>query len=117
MPAEHRGNDRRGSTATTEAAARPHGEASRVVLVVDDDADVLFALSETLRDAGWKVLRARSVADALNRASRFHVDVILTDVLMPREDGVALQAALRREPRLRSVPIVFMTASPRHARD
>jgi CheY-like chemotaxis protein len=87
-----------------------------VVLVVDDDQDVLEAVSETLDEAGWRVVRATSAETALREARSNQIDVVLADVLMPDKDGHALASALHDEPRLASTPLVFMTASPARVR-
>jgi CheY-like chemotaxis protein len=86
------------------------------VLVVDDDRDVLEAVVDTLREVGWTVVTAAGAAEGLAVARAQAVDVVLTDVLMPDSDGLALASALRADSATASIPIVFMTASLRHVR-
>jgi CheY-like chemotaxis protein len=84
-----------------------------VVLVVDDEPDLLIALGDALGDEGWQVLVADSAARALLMARSNAVDVVLCDLLLHGEDGRELKKELARDPELRSLPFVFMTASIR----
>lgn len=85
-----------------------------VVLVVEDDADLLRILDESLTLEGWDVLMATSPESALRAASSRKVDVVLADIL--EAEGVELQRTFRSDARLRSVPFVFMTGSLTQAR-
>lgn len=87
------------------------------VLIIEDDRDLLCALSEMLEAGGWRVIGAHSAAEGFVAVRAHRVDVVLTDVLMPQQDGREVAARLRADPALASIPVVFMTASQRHARD
>jgi two-component system OmpR family response regulator len=83
----------------------------RIVLVEDDDAIrhlVKMAL-ETIGD--HEVLAFSSGAQAIEEASRFEPDLLLLDVSMPEMDGPQTLFALRQQPGLIRVPIVFLTAN------
>ncbi|MCP3757934.1 HAMP domain-containing protein [Streptomyces sp. TBY4] len=85
--------------------------AGRTVLVVDDDARNLFALSGVLELHGMRVLHAedgRKGIDALVRNAG--VDIVLMDVMMPELDGYAATAEIRRMPRYADLPIIAVTA-------
>ncbi|MET9324194.1 HAMP domain-containing protein [Streptomyces sp. NPDC003038] len=85
--------------------------AGRTVLVVDDDARNLFAISGILELHGINVLHAvdgRRGIDALIRYS--HIDLILMDVMMPEMDGYAATAEIRRMPAYADLPIIAVTA-------
>ncbi|WP_327733214.1 HAMP domain-containing protein [Streptomyces nojiriensis] len=85
--------------------------AGRTVLVVDDDARNLFALSGVLELHGVRVLHAedgRKGIDALVRNEG--VDLILMDVMMPELDGYAATAEIRRMPAYSGLPIIAVTA-------
>jgi DNA-binding response OmpR family regulator len=84
------------------------------ILIVDDDRDIREALVELLTEAGWSVITASGPTEGAAAARANRVDLVLTDVLMPGSDGMALASALRRDPDLATIPIVFMTASLRH---
>ncbi|MEY9964813.1 signal transduction histidine kinase/HAMP domain-containing protein/ActR/RegA family two-component response regulator [Streptacidiphilus sp. MAP12-16] len=85
--------------------------AGRVVLVVDDDARNVFALTGALELQGMLVLHAdngRSGIDLLK--SREDVDVVLMDVMMPEMDGYAATAAIREMPQFARIPVIAVTA-------
>src|SRR6266542_196632 len=71
------------------------------LLIVDDEARLMIALCNTLRDEGYDVTGVTSGAEALRKAGTGEFDVLLTDLMMPEMDGIALlRAALEREPEL-----------------
>ena len=85
------------------------------ILVVDDDEDILGALSDILGYAGYEVLTAQHGAQALDIISRERIRVILLDMKMPVMDGWAFAEAYRC--RVNSqVPIVVLTAANEPAR-
>jgi CheY-like chemotaxis protein len=86
-------------------------------MVVDDDKDLLLILGEALTTEGWKVLAAPSVSAALRTARSIGVDVVLTDLLMPDQDGLTLENAFKGEPLLKDIPFVFMTGAVRQHRE
>ncbi|WP_109484383.1 response regulator [Occallatibacter savannae] len=79
-------------------AADPHRkvENSAKVLVVDDQRLIADTLAEILNNTGFDAVAAYDGFDALDKASRFHPHWIVTDVLMPRMNGVELAIALRK---------------------
>jgi two-component system response regulator AtoC len=76
------------------------------VLLVDDDAAVLFALKEVVRTAGHEPVLARSGREALQQLDG--VDAVVTDLVMPEMDGLALLQAVHESDR--SLPVVLLTA-------
>ncbi|HMJ08390.1 MAG TPA: response regulator transcription factor [Pyrinomonadaceae bacterium] len=80
------------------------------LLVVDDDAGLLLAVSETLRAEGYDVMTARRGSEALVRVAEALPDLIISDIRMPGMDGYQLVRNLRAAPHTRLVPIVFLTA-------
>ena len=80
------------------------------LLVVDDDASLLLAVSETLRAEGYVVTTARRGSEALVRIAERMPDLIISDIRMPGMDGYQLARNLRSAPHTRLIPIVFLTA-------
>ncbi|MEU6278170.1 HAMP domain-containing protein [Streptomyces populi] len=93
--------------------ARPFDSAfqGRTVLVVDDDARNLFALSGILELHGFQVLHAENGRKGIETLlSRPEVALILMDVMMPEMDGYAATAEIRRMPQYADLPIIAVTA-------
>ncbi len=70
---------------------------AHAILVVEDDAQLRRYLAEVLEDAGYQVLLADCGSSALDVMAQARVDVVLTDLVMPGQDGVSLIAALRKQ--------------------
>ncbi|HTT07661.1 MAG TPA: PAS domain S-box protein [Gammaproteobacteria bacterium] len=83
----------------------------RRLLLVDDDPTQLKYSRLQFTNAGFEVIAVRSGQEALDLAQKQPPDAIVSDVLMPGMDGFELCYAVRREPRLRKVPVVLMSAN------
>ncbi len=83
--------------------------ADRCVLLVEDDVSVRASLCRTLTDAGYTVLEAGDGIEALHQldSDAARVDVVLTDVAMPRMDGRQLLQRIRE--RWPALPVVMMS--------
>ena len=80
------------------------------VLVVDDILPNIKLLEARLTAEYFDVLTAMSGPEALAICAEGNCDIVLLDVMMPGMDGPATLAALRREPSLADVPVIFITA-------
>lgn len=90
------------------AAPHPSEQSAGRVLLVEDDDDTRETLVEALADLGYELESRADGAAGLERASQRDFDVVLTDIKMPRMDGIELCRRLRGErPQL---PVVVMTA-------
>ena len=77
------------------------------ILLVDDEDDSVCPLGELLRFAGFASVATRSATDALACCFHRRPAVVVTDLVMPRQDGRALARRVRR--RYPSVPILLLT--------
>jgi CheY-like chemotaxis protein len=82
------------------------------VLVVDDEFGILQVLTEILTESNYTVLTAINGRQALEKLRTSHVDVVLTDYMMPSLDGPGLIAAMRAEAATRFTPVVLMSSLP-----
>ncbi len=78
------------------------------ILVVEDDRNANKLICAVLRRAGHEPISAADGKDALDALDASHVDMLVSDVMMPRMDGVALTRALREAGF--SMPILLLTA-------
>jgi two-component system chemotaxis response regulator CheY len=81
-----------------------------VVLVVDDDPDILEALSEILEAEGFEIRRARNGKEALERLEPEPPHLILLDLMMPVMDGWEFAQRMRQRPTVADVPIIVLSA-------
>ncbi len=79
------------------------------VLFVDDELDMRIYLATVLRTAGYEASGARNAREALDLARRTPPDLVLMDVMMPQAGGVVLYQELKKDPRLRGIPVVVLT--------
>jgi CheY-like chemotaxis protein/HAMP domain-containing protein/signal transduction histidine kinase len=83
----------------------------RRVLIVDDDARNIFALTTLLENHGMEVVSAtngRQAIDILHGPNE--LNIVLTDIMMPEMDGYETMREIRRSPRFKSLPILALTA-------
>ncbi len=80
------------------------------VLVADDNADMREYLVRLLRGAGYQVDAVTDGRYALDRIRTDLPDLVVSDVMMPRLDGLALVAALRADPHTVGVPVLLLSA-------
>ncbi len=83
----------------------------RTVLLVDDDARNIFALSSILERRGMNVLTATTGREAIDLVENTgDVSIVLMDIMMPEMDGYQTTAQIRRNPQFRKLPIIALTA-------
>jgi len=85
--------------------------ATRRVLVVDNEPALAALIAQQLQPLGVQTVQAHSGAEALERLRAEHFDAITLDILMPGMNGFDVLRAVRADPRLRTVPVVFVSAS------
>jgi two-component system, OmpR family, alkaline phosphatase synthesis response regulator PhoP len=83
---------------------------SQKVLVVDDEEPILELLKYNLEKQGYEVRTASDGQIAVDIAKKFHPDLVLLDIMMPKMDGVEACRLLRAMPELANTFIVFLTA-------
>ena len=82
----------------------------RSVLLVEDDVRNIFALSSVLEPLGVRLEIARNGREALETLGRQEFDLVLMDIMMPEMDGLTAMREIRRDPQLRDLPIIALTA-------
>src|SRR3954464_11300002 len=88
-------------------ASMNEGIAVQRLLVVDDDVDIRTLLAEQLSKAGYAVSTAGDGAEMRRVLEREHVDLVVLDLNLPREDGLTLCRDLRARS---STPVIMLTA-------
>ncbi|MCK5804022.1 MAG: PAS domain-containing protein [Lentisphaeria bacterium] len=85
------------------------------LVVVDDDKDVLQYIDLALGMLGYEVLTANNAKEGIRLCSvpDANIDLLITDLVMPKTDGMQLASKLREL--VPEIPILYMTAHPEHA--
>ena len=80
------------------------------ILIAEDEPDIRDLVAFTLRFAGYEVVAANNGEEAVQMASREIPDLILLDVRMPRMTGYDACRAIKANPELKDIPVVFLSA-------
>lgn len=85
------------------------------ILVVDDSITVREVQCRLLRNKGYEVDTAVNGMDGWNAVRLGHYDLVITDVDMPRMNGIELVKAIKSDPRLKSVPVMIVSYKERES--
>lgn len=80
------------------------------ILVIDDETDVTELLSYTLKAKGFSVETLNDPNRSIGLARSFLPDLVVLDVMMPDLSGTQICRMLRADPKLKRVPVIFLTA-------
>ncbi|TAN56521.1 MAG: response regulator [Rhodospirillales bacterium] len=83
-----------------------------LILVVDDDENVCAYLAQLLNQEGFQAITATNGSEAVEIALAKHPDLVTMDIAMPVMDGDTAIAHFRRDPKLRNIPVVVVSALP-----
>jgi CheY-like chemotaxis protein len=88
------------------------------VLVVDDDLEVCGYVRRSLKPLTHQVLEASNGVEALDLIRETPgLQLVITDIVMPQMDGLALRAAIQADPSLRPILVLLITGDSIHPRD
>jgi CheY-like chemotaxis protein len=82
---------------------------SKTVLFVDDELDMRIFLSAVLKAGGYDGVPARNAAEGIQKARDRIPDLIIMDVMMPQSGGVTLFQELKKDERLKHIPVILLT--------
>jgi DNA-binding response OmpR family regulator len=80
------------------------------ILVVDDDPDILDAITTILSTQPYSIDTARDGVECVDKVRAGVPDLIVLDLLMPKKDGFAVVRELRDNPKYAKVPILILTS-------
>lgn len=81
------------------------------IMIVDDDPDIRLVVRRALEAEGFSVQEAESGKEALKKLKANPADLVLIDFLMPEMSGRELAERIRRDPKLNSLKLVFLTVA------
>jgi len=85
--------------------------ADKRVLIVDDEPDILKAVTFRVQRAGYGVISAADGKDGLEKARAEKPDLIILDWQLPVMNGVEVYRELQADPELKDIPVILLTAS------
>lgn len=91
-------------------AEADHARGPIKVLVIDDSNTIRRSAELFLREAGYDVILAEDGFDALAKISDHRPRVIFVDIMMPRLDGYQTCALIKRNPALKSIPVIMLSS-------
>jgi DNA-binding response OmpR family regulator len=85
------------------------------VLVIDDDPVIVELLRVNFEIEGFEVVSAGDGREGFERAVADRPDVVLSDIMMPRFDGLQLLGRLKNDPSTKSLPVILLSAKAQNA--
>jgi CheY-like chemotaxis protein len=79
------------------------------VLLVEDDPGIMTAMTLVLQLEGYQVTQAANGQEALGRLAEIRPDLILTDYMMPRMNGMQMMRSARQDSNLADIPAIMIT--------
>ena len=83
---------------------------AKKILVADDEPEIVKALHIRLKEAGYEVVVAFDVLQAIYQAHKEKPDLIILDIRMPAGDGIGVYERLRLSSETITIPVIFITA-------
>src|SRR5262245_52180798 len=95
---------------SVSAAQISNGPEENSILIVNDEAEQLMLMRGLLRKAGYSVLTAENGIQAFDIAKQTKPDLVISDVSMPRMNGLEFCRLLRADAELRATPVLLISA-------
>ena len=86
-------------------------EGSAKILIVDDQPFFIAMARNILQAKGYTVLSALSGEEGIQEARKSHPNLIILDVEMPVMDGITACARIKKDPKIKDIPVVILTAT------
>ena len=107
---DDRGDEVPSASLTEELPAAADGADGELILVADDNLDMRNYVRRLLQAAGYRVEAVADGESALVAARSLAPRLVLSDVMMPRLDGIGLMTAMRADPVLKAIPVILLSA-------
>lgn len=83
------------------------------VLIVDDNPDVRKIVSKLIQVSGFKALIAKNGVEGMEIVKEDRPDLIILDVVMPKESGVRMYHELKTDDNFKDIPVIMLSAIPK----
>lgn len=88
---------------------------SKTILIVDDEPNIVISIEYLMKRSGYQVSIAYDGQEALDYLSVNTPDLMILDIMMPRKNGFEVCEQVRKDERLKDLPILMLTAKGREA--
>ena len=85
-------------------------EPQKTVIVVEDEPDAAELFAEMMRVSGFRVLKTFSSTPAISMIAKELPNVVILDIMMPDVSGLEVLRFMRREPQLKNIPVIAVSA-------
>jgi DNA-binding response OmpR family regulator len=82
----------------------------KTVMIIEDEPDAAELFAEMMRVNDFRVLKISGSTPAISALSKEKPDIVILDVMMPDVSGLEVVRYMRREPALRSIPVIVVSA-------
>lgn len=89
---------------------------AKTILIVDDSSSLRQVVNLALTRAGYEVIEATDGQDALTKLDGRKINLIVSDVNMPRMDGITFVTQVKQNPRYKFTPIIMLTTEGQDAK-
>lgn len=83
------------------------------VLVVDDDVDIRKVVSKLIEKSGYITIEAKNGVEGMGKVREDKPDLIILDILMPKESGIRMYRELKIDEALKEIPVIVLSAIPK----
>ena len=83
------------------------------VLIVDDDVDIRKVVSKLVEKSGYEAIEAKNGVEGMGKVREDKPDLIILDMLMPKESGIRMYHELKTEEALKDIPVIVLSAIPK----
>ena len=83
------------------------------VLIVDDDVDIRKVVSKLVEKSGYLSIEAKNGVEGMGKVREDKPDLIILDILMPKESGIRMYRELKTEEALKDIPVIVLSAIPK----
>ncbi|HEY4479939.1 MAG TPA: response regulator [Candidatus Paceibacterota bacterium] len=83
--------------------------AKKKVIIIDDDENLRFVLSDKLKMSGFEVIEAKDGEEGLEQCLKHHPDIVLLDIMMPIMNGIDMLKRLRQDSWGKTAEVIMLT--------
>jgi CheY-like chemotaxis protein len=83
---------------------------AKKVLVVDDELDMRTFITTLLETNGYKPFTANDGSQGLEMVRQRRPDLVILDIMMPKESGIAMYREMKTDPELKDIPVIMLSA-------